>query len=484
MGNTGSDLVSIIIPFFNEDEYFESCINSILKQTYSNYEIIIVDDGSEKKFKDKLARYLNLYPNLIKIITHDTNKGVSSARNSGISVAQGEYIAFIDSDDEWMPNKLEHQLSIIKKNSLDFIHGSYFILDENENFKGLNKATNMNYKKLLSSCDIGLSTVMIKTALCKKYEFSKISTKEDYILWLQLSKNIPILFGDEQIVCIYRKKIDSLSNKLIIKFINAFIVYNKYEKQNLFKTIYSVIRLSFFWIIKQNKSIEKNIYPLDIKYIKNFKKISYKKSFILVALNMASLAYIKLFYLNIKKMIFWMDGYSFKSVIKEFKKIPGREVINKINPPNDLKNVYLCGNKSEKQINYLEKIFHKEIRIKEVPFFKTHKKTAEFKINFDDESIIIINISTPKQEILAQSILKQNQNKKLYIFCLGGGIAMASGEEEIVPNIIEDLNLEWLWRLRTNTWFRLKRLIFTSSIFLTKKISFFYRKFSFKEFVD
>tara|TARA_B100001027_G_C16246725_1_gene322297 strand:+ start:3 stop:1457 length:1455 start_codon:yes stop_codon:yes gene_type:complete len=484
MGNSGIDLVSIIIPFFNEDQYFDGCINSILKQTYTNYEIIIVDDGSEKKFKDKLEKYKNLYPNLIKLITHKVNKGVSSARNTGISEAKGEYIAFIDSDDEWMPNKLEHQIKIIKQNKLDFIHGSYFILDENENFNGLLKAKNMNYKRLLKSCDIGLSTVIMKASLCKKYKFSEISTKEDYILWLQISKDVPILFGDEHVVCVYRNKKNSLSKSLTKKFVNAFIVFRKYEKQNLIKTIFSVIRLSYFWVIKEKKSIGKNIYPLDIIYIRNINKISYKKSFILVALNMASLAYIKLFYLNLKKMIFWMDGYSCKSVIKEFTKLPGREVIEKVYPPKGLKNIYLCGNRSEKQINYIKKLFNKEVILKEVPFFKTHKNIIEYKINFDDESIIIINISTPKQEILAQSILKQNQNKKLYIFCLGGGIAMACGEEEIVPNIIDDLNLEWFWRLKTNTWFRLKRLIYTSSIFFTKRISLFYKKFSFKEFVD
>ncbi len=183
-------------------------------------------------------------------------------------------------------------------------------------------------------------------------------------------------------------------------------------------------------------------------------------------------------------MIFWMDGYSCKSVIKEFTKLPGREVIEKVYPPKSLKNIYLCGNRSEKQINYIRKLFDKEVKFKEVPFFKTHKNIIVHKINFDDESIIILNISTPKQEILAQSILKQNQNKKLYIFCLGGGIAMACGEEEIVPNIIDDLNLEWFWRLKTNTWFRLKRLIYTSSIFFTKRIFLFYKKFSFKEFVE
>ena len=484
MTNVGNDLISIIIPFYNEETYFENCINSILNQTYSNYEIIIIDDASEKKFKDKLERYKNLYPNLIKLVTHNINKGVSAARNSGILQAKGEYIAFLDSDDEWMPDKLEHQLKIIKQNKIDFIHGSYLILDERERFQGLLKATNMNYERLLDSCDIGLSTVMLKTDLCKKYEFSKISTKEDYVYWLKLSKDIPILFGDDQVVSVYRKREISLSNNMIKKFINAFLVYYKFEKQNFIKTIYSVLKLSYFWLKKQNELLKKNIYPIDISYVKNLKKISYKKSFILVALNMASLAYIKLFYLNIKEIIFWMDGYGCKSVIKEYKKIPGREVIQKIYPPNDLKNIYLCGNKSEKQINYLKKIFQKEIKINEVPFFKTAKDIIQFKINFDDNSIIIINISTPKQEILAQNILKQNHDKRLYIFCLGGGIAMACGEEEIVPKIIEELNLEWLWRLKTNTWFRFKRLIYTASIFFINKISLFYRKFTFKEIVD
>ena len=93
-------------------------------------------------------------------------------------------------------------------------------------------------------------------------------------------------------------------------------------------------------------------------------------------------------------------------------------------------------------------------------------------LNFKDESIIIINISSPKQEILAQTIMDTNHGKKLYILCLGGGIAMASGEEKSVPNFLDRLNLEWLWRLRTNTIFRTKRLIETFLIFYSKRITF------------
>ena len=96
---------------------------------------------------------------------------------------------------------------------------------------------------------------------------------------------------------------------------------------------------------------------------------------------------------------------------------------------------------------------------------------------------MLINISTPKQEIVAKNLLKNNSSKKIYIFCLGGGIAMAAGEEKVVPEIIEKLNLEWLWRLKSDTLFRLKRLIRTGSVFLFKKIFKYFNKINFRELV-
>ncbi len=182
------DLISIIIPFYNEEDYFDSCIQSVLNQTYKNIEIIIINDGSDTKYLDKLEFYKNLNSNKIKIIHNKDNKGVSYARNIGIDSARGNYIAFIDSDDEWLPGKIEHQLNIMKKKRLNFLHGSYKIINEGEIIIGYFKARDENYKSLIDSCDIGLSTVIMTSDLCKNYKFENITTKEDYVQWLKIQK--------------------------------------------------------------------------------------------------------------------------------------------------------------------------------------------------------------------------------------------------------------------------------------------------------
>ncbi len=473
------DLVTVIIPFYNETEYFDKCLESVFNQTYKKLEIIIIDDGSNLKSKKELHKLKNLNLNNLKIIEHEHNKGVSASRNTGIKFSKGNYIAFIDADDEWLPTKIEFQLNIIKNKKLSYLHNSYYVIDENENFKGVLLARNMSYNKLLKSCDIGLSTVIIKSDLCKKIKFQNISTKEDYVFWLSLSKIIPILPGNSEILSIYRKRKKSLSNSLLTKFLNAFKVYNKFEEKNFIKSIYLVIRLSIYWLFKQKNSIQKNIYPINLNYTKKLDKLDFKNSFILVALNLASLAYLKMLFVNYKNILFWLDGYTARYVVENFDKLPGREVINKIRIPENIKNIYLCGNKSQKQIEYLEKKLDKKILFKEIPFLKNNKDIANFKLQIMDNSVVIINISSPKQEILAQNILKNNPNKKIYLLCLGGGIAMACGEEKKAPQKIEELNLEWIWRLQSNTFHRLNRLIFTSFIFIFRKFTNFYNKIRF-----
>ena len=474
------DLVSVIIPFYNEEHYFDDCIHSVLNQTYQNIEIIIVNDGSDKKFFEKLQALKQKYPNKINLF-HKQNGGVSSARNLGIQKANGKYISFLDADDFWLPNKIEHQINLIKEKNINFIHSSYYIIDQQERIIGKFLSKSLNYNQLIKSCDIGLSTVMLSTNITKENLFPNLSTKEDYACWLNIVKKIHTLHGDDEALVLYRKKNKSLSSNILIKFINAYKVYNVCEKFNFFKSFLSTIRLSIYYLLKEHSIRSKNIYPIKFRYILDFNKLKFDQSFIFVALNMASLSYINMLYLNSKKIIFWIDGVCSKFIIKNYKKTAGRKIIERIYLPADIKNVYLCGKESKNQVEYIEQKFKRKVDFIELPFFKSFLETSKFRINFDDNTVIILNISTPKQEIIAKNILKYNKNKRIFIFCLGGGVAMAAGEEEIVPEKIENLNLEWLWRLRTDTFFRLKRLIYTASIFFIKKISNFFKKIVFEE---
>ena len=474
------DLVSVIIPFYNEEFYFDDCINSVLNQSYKNLEIIIINDGSDQVYSDQLNQLAEKFPKLIKVF-HKKNGGVSSARNLGINKASGKYISFIDADDSWLPNKIEHQIKIMKKKNLKFIHGSYFILNKEERILGKFISTQLEYPELMKSCDIGLSTVMLCSNLAKENLFPNITTKEDYVCWLKIVKQISYLYGDSVVVTFYRRTENSLSSNFITKFINAFKVYYLFEKAGIYLSLIYTFRLSIYYIVKENIIRNKNLYPIKFNYIIDFEKLNFDKSFILVALNMASLSYTNLLYTNCKNIIFWLDGVCAKFMIKNYHKTAGRKVIEKINLPETINNIYLCGKKSDKQIDYIKSKFKKEVEFIELPFFKNLYQTAKFKSNIKDNSLIILNISTPKQEIIANNILKNNNEKKIFILCLGGGVAMAAGEEKIVPETIEKMNLEWMWRLRTDTLFRLKRLAKTAFIFFIKKFFNYFKKLKFTE---
>ena len=481
MENTKRELISVIIPFYNEEYYFDKCINSALSQTYSKIEILIINDGSDKIYDDKLNKIQHKYPDKVKIFTQE-NQGVSAARNLGIKKSNGEYIAFLDADDLWLPDKLEYQINLIKKYKIDFIHGSYSIINDDDSFVGKFISKTINYNQLIKSCDIGTSTVLVKSDLIKKHLFKNISTKEDYVCWLSIIKETKTLFGDSKEVSIYRERKSSLSSGIILKFINAFKVYFIYEKKNLILSILYTINLSIFWVLKTFKISFINSQDVNFKYIDNVQNLNFKETFILSALNMASLSNINLFYFNHSRFIFWIDGYCAKFIVNIFNKVPGRKVINDIKLNENIKKLYLCGRESKAQLNYLKKKFNHDVNFINIPFFKTLSEITKYKkIEIDHDSLVILNIATPKQEVLAIKILEQNPNKKIFILCMGGGMSMVSGEEKVVPESFENMNLEWMWRLRTNTWARLKRLLFTGYNFILKLILRYFKKVKFNK---
>ena len=242
-------IVSIIIPYYKKKNYINKTISSVLRQSYQKFEIIIVNDEPGKSSKDILIK-IKKKDKRIKIVNNKKNIGAGPSRNKGIKIAKGNYIAFIDSDDLWKKNKLKTQINIMKKYDYNISHTSYYIIDKNNKKSVIRKSKSLNFKNLKQSCDIGLSTVVMKREILKKDKlFANFTTKEDYYLWLKIANTGEIFHYINLPLSCWRKTPNSLSSSIIQKLIDSYKVYFHFEK-NFFISIYRIIILSFNYIIK------------------------------------------------------------------------------------------------------------------------------------------------------------------------------------------------------------------------------------------
>ena len=243
-------LVSIIMPYYKKELYVSESVQSILNQSYTNFELILVNDDTENKnFINKISNF----DQRIRLIHNDKNLGAGLSRNKAIVLSKGEYIAFCDSDDLWKKNKLELQLNFMKKFNLNFSFTSYDIIDENNKFIKIRKAPNfVDFKKLRNSCDIGLSTIIAKKNIFRgnKYQFSNLKTKEDYVLWLKFAQDGIEMKGFDQNLSSWRKTKNSLSSSIFQKLIDGYRVYREHLGYGIFKSLFYLIILSINFILK------------------------------------------------------------------------------------------------------------------------------------------------------------------------------------------------------------------------------------------
>ena len=219
-------LVSVIIPFYNRFHLVCRAIDSVLNQSYQNYEIILINDGSI----DDIAPIIEIIGNLNNVrLFQQENKGPSSARNLGIDESQGEYIAFLDSDDLWDSEKLMLQIDFMKNNNYLFSHTSYYRQDLVLNKKNTIKSGESSYKYpfVAFHCRIATPTVVIHKSLFvagNRFDES-ISVGEDTVLWVELSKK-NILYGLPYILSTVNIDENNTANNHKLK-INALKSINK-----------------------------------------------------------------------------------------------------------------------------------------------------------------------------------------------------------------------------------------------------------------
>tara|TARA_B110000971_G_scaffold42335_2_gene41605 strand:+ start:1430 stop:2176 length:747 start_codon:yes stop_codon:yes gene_type:complete len=245
-----NNLVSVIIPYYKKKNYIKKCLESVYNQSYKNFEVIIIYDDTDLSdiyFLKKLIK--KNYK--VRILINKKNLGAGLSRNKGILSARGKFLAFLDADDHWKRTKLSYQIKFMIKNKVDFTFTSYCIIDANSNkIKEIRAKKYLSYKNLINSCDIGLSTVVLRKSILKNLKFPNLNTKEDYVLWLNISKKRK-LFGIDKVLTFWTKTKGSLSSAYFQKIKDAFSVYKNHMKYGIVKSIFFTIILSKNFIKKR-----------------------------------------------------------------------------------------------------------------------------------------------------------------------------------------------------------------------------------------
>lgn len=248
-------LVSIITPIYNGSRYVSLTINSVLNQTYSQWEMIIIDDGSTDD-SCKIITEFTLTDIRIKLFSQK-NGGSAAARNNGIRRAKGQYICLLDSDDTWEPQFLTSQLNFMKVNNAFLACSSHKRIDDNsieilEPFIAPFKAS---YSDLLKSCSISCLTGIYDTEpygkVYLKEEFK--SLRDDYIYWLEIIKKVKYVYGNPEIIASYRILNNSATRNKSRLIIPQFKVFRNVEKLNFIKSLYYLSSWAVFGYFKYRK---------------------------------------------------------------------------------------------------------------------------------------------------------------------------------------------------------------------------------------
>lgn len=239
-------LVSIITPTYNCEKYIRETIDSVIKQTYTNWEMIIVDDCSIDNTKEIVQEYIQK-DERIKYIILKENSGAAVARTKAMQLANGQYMAFLDSDDIWLEDKLEKQISFLKANNYNIICSSYKQIDEcgNELNKIIKTKIKTDYNHLLLSCPIGNSAVLYNVDQLGKFSVPDIKKRNDDALWLQILKKEKYIYGMPEVLMVYRVRANSISSNKLVLIKYHWQLYRKIEKLSVIRSAFHIC----FWIL-------------------------------------------------------------------------------------------------------------------------------------------------------------------------------------------------------------------------------------------
>ena len=239
-----NSLVSIITPVFNSQYFLKECIESVISQTYKNWEMLIIDDCSKDASRKIINSFAKKEPR-IRSFFLNKNIGPAMARNIGLRNARGNYIAFLDSDDLWLSSKLEKQIFFMSTNNIAFSYTSYQVISEQGTvLKNLIKVPKkMSYKSYLKNTIIGCLTVIVDKSKVGFFEMPDLKSSHDMALWLLIMKRGFYAYGLNESLAKYR----IVNNSNTFNKLNASMdVWNLYRKQENLSFFYSLFNFIFY----------------------------------------------------------------------------------------------------------------------------------------------------------------------------------------------------------------------------------------------
>ncbi|WP_404429383.1 teichuronic acid biosynthesis protein TuaG [Sutcliffiella horikoshii] len=242
-----SPSVSIITPSYNAEKFIQETINSVKGQTMTDWEMIIVDDCSSDRTRDILEENAAIDPRL-KVIFLEENSGAAVARNTALKNARGNFIAFLDSDDLWKPEKLEKQIQYMKNNDFAFTFSAYELMDEESHMlqKVIKAPESIDYKGLLKNTIIGCLTVMLDRSKVGDVQMPNIRTRQDFALWLSILRKGHIAHGIQEPLSIYRLVEGSISSNKLKTAKRNWYVYREIEKLSLPYASWCFVNYAFY----------------------------------------------------------------------------------------------------------------------------------------------------------------------------------------------------------------------------------------------
>ncbi|MCU5142592.1 glycosyltransferase [Bacillus cereus] len=244
-------MISIVIPSYNASSFIKETIQSVQSQTYTNWEMIIIDDVSKDNTRELIKEEIKK-DGRIQLIELQKNGGAAIARNIGINNAKGKYVAFLDSDDLWLPEKLEKQLEFMQNNDIAFSFTSYQIINQDGTLtdKVVHVPEKINYNELLKNTIIGCLTVMLDIEKLGRVQMPNIRTRQDTATWLKILRQGHYAYGLDEVLSKYRKVENSISSKKFKMAKMNWKLYREIEELSIPKSAWCFINYALNGVVK------------------------------------------------------------------------------------------------------------------------------------------------------------------------------------------------------------------------------------------